>query len=140
AVITAVGLVPQLLGIPIVGAVVCVERKCALVEASVANAVSVPVTTIFMPDESAVNNEIPALFWIWKASVTSVGGFTITLPALPVPDEAPPCSNRSPPSLLPGPPPPACNVKVPPIPEAAVVILHVADDPDVNVSAPLPVL
>ena len=104
----AVGLVPQFMGVPIVGAVVCEDSRCPLEMLSVANVVVVPAMVMIKFDVSAVNSAEPLLFCkISKAATESVWGSTITDPPVPVPVAKPPCSSRLPPLLVPTAAPPA---------------------------------
>lgn len=60
--IAAVGVVPQLVGVPIDGGVVCVELKCAFASVSVAKEVSEPLTVITELVVSADSNVVLLLF------------------------------------------------------------------------------
>jgi hypothetical protein len=72
AVTLAVGLVPQLEGVPIVGAVVWVDLKCALSICRTAKVLVVPLTLIVLFVVSAVNRVVALAFWIRNAVVLVV--------------------------------------------------------------------
>ena len=87
AVTAAAGLpVPQLVGVPMVGAVVCRDLTWALLNTIDAKVVVVPLKVITEPEVSMTSKlTVPAAFCTWKAAVESVPGLTIT-PVLLEPD------------------------------------------------------
>jgi hypothetical protein len=63
------GVVAQLVGVPIVGAFVCVDLKCALSSWKMANVLVVPLTFIVEFEVSALSKVSPLEFCIRKAIV-----------------------------------------------------------------------
>ena len=77
--------VPQLVGVPTVGAVVWVDWKWALVMTRLAKVLEVPATVIKLLVVSASNSVVvPAAFWIWKPIVESLEFWNKEAPLLSI--------------------------------------------------------
>src|SRR5260221_8035128 len=81
----AEGVVAQVAGVPMVGAVVWVDLKWALVSVRLAKVAEEPATVRMELDVSSEKRTVPAAFWSWNAVVESalfwkvVGEFTTPL-------------------------------------------------------------